>query len=172
MSDDLAITLISGILGAAIALIFRELFAWKGQGRIEAIRKYDLLKTECYGILLPLLSRMEVRVGHISIKSEEYSVISEKYGRFSHRFTFETKEKLKDLIYGSRYEEGSQLHGFPDSYTLSLHDITGGEFMENLINNLKKEEEDILKKIEELESISQSFCKKICYNLKFWSDVS
>ncbi|MFX0066818.1 MAG: hypothetical protein ACFFC7_32190 [Candidatus Hermodarchaeota archaeon] len=37
MSEDLVINLISGIFGAAIALIFRELFTWKGQGRIEVI---------------------------------------------------------------------------------------------------------------------------------------
>lgn len=42
-------------IGAFIALMIRESFIWKGQGRIEAIKRYETLLTECYGILLPLI---------------------------------------------------------------------------------------------------------------------
>lgn len=179
MSDDLVVNILSGIFGAAIALTFRELFTWKGQGRIEAIRKNDLLKTECYGILLPLLSRMEIYDAKdesenslINLQAGTYHIIREIYARFSHRLTPDIKKSLSRLIFESEIQEARPKYKISNQYFLRFQDNTARKFMKNLSNQVEIEEKEILNRIKELELISQSFWKKFWYNLRFWSDIT
>ncbi|MHA2243889.1 MAG: hypothetical protein ACXADY_02880 [Candidatus Hodarchaeales archaeon] len=168
MSDDLTINLISGTFGAIIALLIREIFSWKGQGRLEAIEKYDRLITECYGVLIHLLKDIGIYPERIWLKSVTYNALTLIHSRFSHRIREEINDKIEKILFESETRFGDDFESI-EGYLLNFHNDEERNFMDNLINDVQMEKKGLIDKIDELESFVRSIKMRIKYLFLVWS---
>lgn len=156
--DDIFPELISAILGAFIALLLRELFAWKGQGRNEAITRYETLLIECYGKLQPLLEAISIE-GNCLMFPSQYKQMNEIYCRFAFRMPENIDLRLKSLLYTDdpigTFIQGSEDHAF--------------DFKFKLMDDIQKMINDLAKEIEKLESYVQSIRGRIKYIFGVWN---
>lgn len=157
--EEIIRNLTMGTIGAIIALFLRESFAWKGQGRTEAIKRYETLLTECYGKLLLLVSRLEARGNAIKVRTEEDIRIRTIYDRFSYRFPKDIDESLEKILYDPKKGEFIQF----DS-----HEQADG-FISSLEMKIRFIRDDIKSEIIMLESFTQSLLSRIWYIFFVWN---
>lgn len=172
MSENVIINLLMAIFGTAIALLFRGLFTWKGPGRIEAMRKNDLLLTDFYGRLIPIITTISPRDDFILIDFSDYRILRESQARFKHRIPLKLNELLEEMILKAQWLGKERKDQFSNQYCVQFESRTETEnFTTQILAHLEEEEANVLDKLNGLELISKSFWKKIGFELKFWSDV-
>jgi len=154
---ELLSEIIYGFIGAVIAILVRDFFGWKSQGRMEAIKRYEKLLTECYGQLLPLIISLQPSDNIVFIIN--YDKIYSIYSRFSFRIPDFIARKIFDLLINVD-DEKAYIFKDGDHAIDFLHGLS--EDIQHLIIDLSKE-------IEKLEAYSQSIWNRLKYILLAWN---
>lgn len=160
---DIISNLTYATIGAFIALILKEFFSWKGQGRTEAIKRYETLLIECYGILLPIISKLSPSNKRIVIKDADYNRIEYVHNRFSFRIPQNIEESLSALLYEVSVFDVKK----------SQLEFSSGEkardFWIVLDSNIRELMENLKYEIRKLESYTQSISSRIWYIFMVWN---
>ena len=159
---DILTYIIYATIGAFIALLLKESFAWKGQGRVEAIKRYENLLIDCYGKLKPLIDRLEIEDEYIMFNRVTHELIEDIVIKFSFRIPENIKEKCDHLLYGNEVIEGLcklKFKSYDEAKSYWLDFITSIiEIMDDINIERKK-----------LESYTQSLIKRIWYIAFVWN---
>jgi len=160
---DIIEYLLYGTIGAFIALMVKESFAWKGQGRIEAIKRYEKLLIDCYGELKPLISRLNRKNNCILLKESTHELIEDILVKFSFRIPEHLNEYLNQLLY-----ESSIIEGDINKLEFKSKD-EATNFWLNFLESIIQIMSDINQEIKKLESYTQSLSSRIWYTIFVWN---
>lgn len=160
---DILTYIVYGTIGAFIALIIKESFTWKGQGRTEAIKRYETLLIDCYGVLLPLTGKLTFHRENIMIQKEIRDQMDLVYHKFSFRIPNNIERRLFSLIFSSEPFD-------KQFYRLPLKNEKEAKLLVKTLQLcIRSLTVDIKMELEKLESYTQSFGSRLNYVFRVWN---
>lgn len=154
--------IVSGFLGAVVALFLREIFVWKGQGRNESLKRNEKLITECFGKLKFVFERIITKESRLQMTDDDYSSLLELSNRYFFRIPKDIYEKMDKILLGS--EIMPDMKGF--SYDC---EEDASDYITELIMQVDFHIVDLVAKIRKLESYYEGITKRIWFTFLVWN---
>ena len=164
--------LLLAILVAICTLLLREIFTWKGEARNETIKRSEILLTECYGKLVPIIENAKPTPNQIELTASQYKELRKVHARFFFRVPESIKIRLDTIVFQSKPKEfGAAKGAGPDiryQYLEGDSETDLVKYWEDLRLDIGMEQETLSAKISRLEETYQTLKKKIWFNFYFW----
>ena len=153
---------VAGFLGAIAALFLREVFAWKGQGRNEALKRNEKLIMECFGKLKFLIDKTDTEELLFLLDYNDYFALVELSRRFSFRFPKGINEKIDDIIHTSALSDNRR------KFIYECEEDAAG-FKASLGLGIDFHIDDLVGRIQRLESYYESIFHRLWFIFFVWN---